>query len=690
MKSQWNDDEASAAPDDLGVLVYASRLIGADPRLVLAGGGNSSVKTTGTDVFGDPVEVLHVKGSGADMATIERPGFTPLRLDRVARLATLPELSDARMAGELRAASLDAAGPVPSVESILHALVPGRFVLHSHADAVLALTNTPDGAALAAQVWGDAVVVVPYEMPGFALARLCADLLAAERHDGTVGMVLLHHGLFTFADDARTAYEVHVDLVGRALARAEAAEALSLPGVVAPAAPAVAAEPGAGGFGAGDDSEFGAGDLDAADDRPPANALEATADLRRALSTAAGRPLIVRTCTSEASRRYARRLDVGTISQVGPATPDHVLRTKRVPLVGRDVGAYVEAYRAYVERHRGRLGDRDLIAIDPAPRVVVDPELGVLAAGPRVADAAAAADVAEHTLWVIDRAIALGGYVSVPEADVFDVEYWELEQAKLSRLPAPDRLTGRVALVTGAASGIGRACARALLDAGAAVVGLDRDPRVDEVAERAEYVGVVGDATDAGALDGAVATSVRAFGGLDLLVVNAGVFPESEPVAELSPAAWGRALDVNAGAAALALRAAHPYLRRAPGGGAVAVVGSKNVPAPGAGAAAYSASKAALTQLARVAALEWGRDGIRVNVVHPDAVFDTNLWSGDLVAERAARYGLTTDAYRQRNVLGAEVTSAHVAAAVVALCGPDFARTTGAQVPVDGGNDRVI
>jgi NAD(P)-dependent dehydrogenase (short-subunit alcohol dehydrogenase family) len=400
--------------------------------------------------------------------------------------------------------------------------------------------------------------------------------------------------------------------------------------------------------------------------------------------------MIVRGATGDAARRFASRGDLAAVSQVGPATPDHVLRTKRVPLLGRDVAGYVRDYEAYVERHRSRLGDRPLVPVDPAPRVVVDPELGVVGAGRRVRDAAAAIEIYDHTIWVVERAVALGGYATVSEPDVFDVEYWELEQAKLARQPAPAPLTGRVALVTGAASGIGRATARALLEAGAAVVGLDLDAAVDEVADRPEFVGVHGDATDAEVVDAAVAQGVRSFGGLDVLVLNAGVFPAPELVAELSPASWARALSVNAGGAALALRAAHPFLRTSPVGGSVVVVASKNVPAPGTGAAAYSASKAALTQLARVTALEWGSDGIRVNVLHPDAVFDTGLWTDELVADRAASYGLTPEQYRTRNVLGAEVSSDHVAAAVVALCGPAFARTTGAQIPVDGGNDRVI
>jgi rhamnose utilization protein RhaD (predicted bifunctional aldolase and dehydrogenase)/NAD(P)-dependent dehydrogenase (short-subunit alcohol dehydrogenase family) len=667
MASRWDDATAPDPDDLLGGCVHASRLAGADPALVLAGGGNSSVKTTETDVHGDPVEVLWVKGSGWDMATIEPAGFAPLRLAPVARLAELERLSDQRMANELKAASLDVSAPAPSVESILHATLPHRFVLHTHADAVVALTNTPDGRDIVRQVYGDELVVVPYVMPGFDLARRCAQIFPAEATDATRGMVLLNHGLFTFADDARTAYEHHVELVGRAVAHLDAAYA-AYAGDHPPPEPVAVP-----------------------DSQPDTEAQRrALADLRRAASRHAGYPMVMCTCTSEPTRRFAARGDLDRVSQQGTATPDHVLRTKRLPQLGRDVAAYATAYQAYVDRNRSRLHGRDLIPVDPAPRIVIDPDLGVLALGRRPRDAAAAAEIYDHTVWVIERAEALGGYVSISEGDLFDVEYWELEQAKLSREPAPTPLTGQIALVTGAASGIGRACALELLGQGAAVVGLDLSDEVTDVATGPAYLGVSGDVTDAAALDRTLSRTLRAFGGLDLVVVNAGIFPAGAPISVLEPEVWERTMAINAGSAARLLRLAHPYLARAPVGASVVVVGSKNVPAPGKGAAAYSASKAALTQLARVAALEWGPDGIRVNVVHPDAVFDTALWDDQIIAARAASYGLTPAQYRTRNVLATEVSSAVVASLVADLCGPSFACTTGAQIPVDGGNERVI
>ncbi|MDH3296216.1 MAG: SDR family oxidoreductase, partial [Acidimicrobiia bacterium] len=322
---------------------------------------------------------------------------------------------------------------------------------------------------------------------------------------------------------------------------------------------------------------------------------------------------------------------------------------------------------------------------------LLDPRLGMLTVGGSARESAIVEDIYRHTIDTIsateDR---LGGYVALSEADLFDIEYWDLEQAKLRRAGSPLPLTGQVALVTGAASGIGRACAIALLEAGAAVIGLDLASAVTDVGDRPAYVGLVCDVTDTEAVDGALAHGIRRFGGLDIAVVAAGMFPSSRPIADLDPDEWRATMAVNVDSVAALLQGLHPILVNSPVGGRVVLIGSKNAPAPGPGAAAYSVSKAALTQLGRLSALEWGSDGIRVNIVHPDAVFDTGLWSPDLLEARADSYGLTVDEYKSRTLLSTEVTSAMVGQLVVTLCGPAFAATTGAQIPVDGGNDRVI
>lgn len=387
---------------------------------------------------------------------------------------------------------------------------------------------------------------------------------------------------------------------------------------------------------------------------------------------------------SQHDEPFATRPHLDVVARQGPATPDHVIRTKRLPLIGRDLAGYAQEYRAYFAEHAG---DRELTMLDPAPRVILDPSLGLLTIGGRARDADIAHDIYAHTIRIIERAEALGGYHALPVSDIFDVEYWELEQAKLRRGSKAGRLAGEVALVTGAASGIGRACVDALLAAGASVIGLDltETPSSDP-----EYLGLQADVTDPDAVGAALDTGVRRFGGVDIVVPSAGVFPRAQPIAELSPAEWRHTMAVNTDAIAALFTEVHPLLAKAPKGGRVVLIASKNVAAPGPGAAAYSASKAAVTQLARVAALEWAADNIRVNVVHPDAVFDTALWTEDLLAQRAAHYGLTVEAYKRRNLLHTEVTSAAVARAVVELATDTFACTTGAQLPIDGGNDRVI
>ena len=657
MKSLWNDAEAARYAGDLGQRVYTSRLLGQNPALVLHGGGNTSVKVVEKNLFGEDEAILYVKGSGGDLATIDEFGFAPVRLEAVRRLGALANLSDPQMANELQTSLTRANAPGPSVESILHALLPYTYVDHTHADAVISIMNTPDGEALLREVYGDDVLVIPYAMPGFKLARAAAQALENSSLDGKIAVILMHHGVFTFGDTAREAYERMIAVADRAERFLQARGAWEIQPAAAPAS-----------------------------DTPQ---REQIAELRQALSAVMGGPVLLTQHDDPLSRHFANLPDVATVSQQGPATPDHVIRTKRLPLLGRDVAAYADAYRQYFEAHQGR-APQPLTMLDAAPRIILDPELGVLAAGHTAREATIAGDIYAHTIEMILRARALGGWRALSAEDFFDMEYWDLEQAKLRKESKRPSLAGQVALVTGAASGIGKACAEALLLRGAAVVGLDLNPSCERQYDRRDWLGLVCDLTDEGALTEALETATRRFGGLDILVLNAGIFPRSTPTKDLTTPDWQRVIDINLTSNMVLLREAYPLLKRAPVGGKVVIVGSKNVSAPGPGVAAYSASKAALNQLARVIALEWGKDGIRVNSVHPNAVFDTALWNDELLALRAQHYGMTVDQYKRNNVLGVEITSRDVAEMVAAMCEPLFAKTTGAQVPIDGGNERVI
>ena len=366
-----------------------------------------------------------------------------------------------------------------------------------------------------------------------------------------------------------------------------------------------------------------------------------------------------------------------------------MIRTKRLPMLGRDVAGYVESYKQYFQTYEPQAKERKTM-LDAAPRVVLDPELGLCAVGRSAQETGIISDIYDHTIDIILCATALGGYRALPAKDIFDVEYWDLEQAKLRKGGKPLPFSGEVALVTGAASGIGKACVESLLARGAAVVALDLDAKVAVLKNGANFFGLQCDLTSEAQFKQALVQAVEKFGGLDMLVLNAGIFPGGCRIESLKTEEWQKVMRINLDANLMLMRECHPFLKLAPRGGRVVVIGSKNVPAPGPGAAAYSASKAALNQLARVAALEWGSDNIRINSLHPNAVFDTGLWTEEVLAARAKHYGLTVDEYKKNNVLKTEVTSRDVAELTAELCGALFAKTTGAQIPVDGGNDRVI
>ena len=651
-----DDREDDAVVDLLDELVEVSRILGSDPRLVLHGGGNTSVKTLHRDVTGRDVAVLLVKGSGHDLATIGPEGFATLRLERLRELLPPTRIGDLALLNELRCALVVADAPDPSVETLVHALLPSAAVLHSHADAILALTDTEDGERRVHQVYGDSVVVVPYAMPGPDLAAACQAAWDEQKEESTVGLVVLRHGVFALGDSPRQALVNH----DRLIAAAEAYLHVHAAQVIAPEGVALA-------------------DVDPVE----------LATFRAELSALAGKPLVVRRSTDDDVARFVRDPALLDATGYGPLTPDHVIWTKRVPLVGAELSRYADGYRAYFAEHEHRR-DVPLTMLDPAPRVVLDERLGMLTAGRNAREALITEDIYRHTMTGIATAERLGGYRAASAGHVFDLEYWELQQRKLARRDTHRPLAGQVALVTGAASGIGRACAHALLEAGASVVGWDLAGSVVDAFASPEWLGLRVDVTDDDAMEQALRTGVERFGGLDVLVVAAGIFPTSQPLGEMPMSTWRRTMAVNLDAVAALYGYAYPLLRLAPTHGRVVVVASKNVRAPGPGAAAYSASKAALTQLSRVAALEWAPEGIRVNMVHPDAVFDTGLWTPELLAARAENYGMSVAEYKRRNLLRTEVTSAAVGRLVLAMADDTFACTTGAQVPIDGGNERVI
>ena len=656
MKSKWKNDIAKKIKNPLDLRVYSSRLLGSDPSLVLHGGGNTSVKVSAKDPWGKSIELAYIKGSGWDLGNIERAGFSPVKLDELCKMLEFEELSDSQMVKLLRASMIDPYAPTPSVEAILHGLIPFRFVDHTHADAVVTITNTNKGLQLIKEIYGDEVIMIPYVMPGFILAKEIAKLTKKLDWRSIKGMILMNHGVFTFSDDAKKSYENMIRLVSKAEDFLKKKKAFTIHG------------------------------------RQKTTALKPVgiAKIRREVSVKAGFPMLAHCKTDSISTIFAAGKKLNTYSQKGPLTPDHVIRTKRIPAIIEDfspqgINVFSGAYIDYFENFRSK----GLKCLDSAPRWAVLQGKGVMCFGKSVKEVSIVDDISKHTMQSILRAEKLGGWKALSEKDIFEMEYWELEQAKLKTQTSSPVFQGKIALVTGAASGIGKACVEKLVSQGAVVCAIDISRDIESIFSSDSVLGIRCDVTNQKSLKQAVERTVLEFGGLDLLISNAGNFPPSLSIKDMRADIWNHSLNCNLTSHQNLLSLTIPYLEEGleP---AVVLVGSKNVPAPGSGASAYSCAKAALSQLGRVAALELGSAGIRVNTIHPNAVYDTNLWNQDIIKKRAKSYGLSIDSYKMNNVLETEITSLDVAELVCAMLGKAFSKTTGAQIPLDGGNDRVI
>ena len=657
MKNLWSDTESDKFKDDLALRVYTSRLLGQDPSLVLHGGGNTSVKITKTNLVGSKEEILYVKGSGWDLVSIEKDGFSPVRMAHMLNLSKLKSLSDPQMVNELKTQLTNATSPTPSVETILHAILPFKYVDHTHADAVVTISNTSNGEERIREIYGNRVVIVPYVMPGFDLAKEVSRLYSEMASDETEGIVLLNHGIFSFGSTARKSYDRMIDLVNLA--------------------------------------EQYLVSQNAWDNEEPLTNVKSkkirndVSQLRQRISSATGNPVLLNLTNSQLGTSFSNRDDVEIIATRGPLTPDHVIRTKRIPMIGRNVEKYVKEYISYFNTHKTKAKQKKTM-LDPAPRVILDKEFGLCAVGKNMSEIGIISDIYEHTMESILKSEKLGGFQALSASDIFNLEYWDLEQAKLHKNTNSLEFQGEAVLITGAASGIGKSCVESFLNRGAAVVGIDIDPSIETNYKLQDYLGLVCDVTDENAIDEVLEKSVCHFGGLDMIVLNAGIFPEAKTISQVSMKEWNKVFSINLNSNLNLLREVYPLLKVAPNKGRVVIIGSKNVPAPGPGAGAYSASKAALNQLMRVLSMEWGSDGIRLNALHPNAVFDTGMWTDEVLKSRAEHYGLTIESYKTNNILGVEVHSIDVSELAAELCGSLFSKTTAAQIPIDGGNERVI
>ena len=657
MKNLWSDDDSTLFEGELALRVYTSRLLGQDSTLVLHGGGNTSVKISESNIVGNQEEILYVKGSGWDLEYIEAAGFSPVRMNHMLSLAKLDSLSDPQMVNELKTQLTNATSPAPSVETILHAILPFKYVDHTHADAVVTITNTTAGEDRIREIYGDRVVIIPYVMPGFDLAKDVARIFSEQSTDKTEGMILMNHGIFSFGDNAKESYDRMISLVN------EAENYLV---------------------------SNNAWDIDKSETNFSVKKIRnQVAELRQKISLTVGKPVLMSLTNSQLGLSFSNRKDVNEIATRGPLTPDHVIRTKRIPMIGRDVNKYNEEYASYFSKNEINAKARKTM-LDSAPRVILDKEFGLCAVGKNMSEIGIISDIYEHTMESILRAEKLGGFQALPAKDIFDLEYWDLEQAKLLKNKSSLAFEGEVVLITGAASGIGKACVESFLCRGSAVIALDLDPSIETANSHKNYLGLICDVTNENALEELIEKGVQYFGGLDMIVLNAGMFPKGKKVSELPLEEWRDVFSVNLDANLNILRTVFPLLQAAPNNGRVVIIGSKNVSAPGPGAAAYSASKAALNQLMRVLSMEWGEHGIRLNTIHPNAVFDTGIWTDEVLKSRAKQYNLTVKEYKTSNILGVEVYSKDVSELAAELCGELFSKTTAAQIPVDGGNERVI
>ncbi len=675
---RWSTPAEGGPGGTLGEVLHASHLLGSDRAVSNFGGGNTSAKGTSADHAGRAVPTMWVKGSGCDLATMKARDFTPLRLDDMLLLFERGEMSDEEMVAYLSRCQLDPSAPRSSIETLLHAFIPAAHVHHTHPDAINALACAHNGEQFIRECFGAEAVWIEYIRPGFTLARQVG---AAVRENPALRLVVLaKHGLVVWGDTAEEAYRLTIAVIN------EAAEFVN---------DRTRSTPRFRGL---------AGSAPLGDDVRRGWLRELMPVLRGAVSSE--NPKILVSDLSPSVTEFVDSADAARLVEVGAACPDHLVHTKRVPLwipfqpssesletlaerIVERASAYREDYAAYVERH----GDETTVQADPDARVVLIQNVGLVAVGRTLAGARVSRDLYHRAIEVMAGSSAMSDFVSLTEAESFAVEYWPLELYKLSLAPAPGELQGRVALVTGAAGGIGRAIVEQLAATGAVIVAFDIDGRgasdaVETLGDRG--VAVPGDVSSEEDVAAAFEAAVDSFGGVDIVVSNAGI-ASSAAIEDTTIEEWTRNQSILATGYFLVARGAFRLLRLQGIGGSVIFVVSKNGLVAGKNAAAYSSAKAAELHLARCLAEEGGSIGVRVNSVNPDAVLHgSRIWGSTWRAERAAAYGIEPNEleehYRRRTVLGVHILPEDIAQSVVHFASPvRSGKSTGNILNVDGG-----
>jgi rhamnulose-1-phosphate aldolase/alcohol dehydrogenase len=679
MKNRWSTDAAEKLTG-LDLLVYTTRLIGADPSLVLWGGGNSSLKTLCADHTGREVRVLWIKGSGSDMRTATPQNFTALRLDELLPLLHREDMADEDMVAYQIRCMLQPGQPNPSVETLLHAFIPAPHIYHTHADAICALLDVPDSRAILQDVYGERIGVVPYRRPGFALAKLASQEVHEQRD--VEALFLDKHGLVTWGESAEEAYVKTVQAVHKAEKFATTKKIQS--GWTAPTQ--------------------GAGP---ARHRHHDYAVRVALALRKAISTQE-RKLLTYDDSAEVLA-FLNAPQAKEVAEVGPFTPDHMLHTKAKPLflelpqavtlddipavVEKAIDSYRENYLQAFEQYK----TPGLRMLDPYPRVILIPGIGMFISGKNRRACRIAQELYLHTMSVGLTCSSIARYTALSPKDQFEFEYWPLELYKLTLLPPEKEMSRRIVLITGAAGAIGQAIAARLVAAGASVILTDVNAEplqrlseeLNQQSGEKNTVAIPLDVSCESSVTDAFQQAILAYGGLDAIVSNAGI-ARAGAVENLSLQDWEASLSVNSTGHFLICREAMRAFRRQGMGGNIVVVSTKNIVAPGKDFGAYSASKAAQAQLARVLAIEGADYGVRVNMVNPDAVMEgSGLWSKEVREARAAAYGIPVDKlehyYAMRNLLKTKITGQDVAEAVLFLASDRSSKTTGTMIAVDGG-----
>ena len=679
MRNQWDEYQAKATvaqykdvSEDIALRVYTSRLIGADPSLVLHGGVNTSVKSVTTNTIGEEVNVLYVKGSGWDLDTLEPPGLPGVQLDHLVKLRKLDCLNDEDMVNEQRTHLLDAASPNPSVETLLHAFLPHKFIDHSHADAILVIADQPNAESLCENIYGDTMGIVPYIMPGFDLAKAAAEVY--EKNPDVKGLVLISHGLFTFGNTAKESYDRHIEAVQQA-----------------------------------EDfiASYGKKKLSPINAKITSDAGEMLSSigpcLRGLFSEETGQNWLIHYREDPAACAFASSLECKDWSQIGTATPDHVIRTKQKPLLlnpkhlndpeklRKEISGALEEYKNNYHKYfkiNAQSKGVDKKELDPLPRIILVAGLGLVTIGKSVRETEIAADIYQHTIDIIKKSFDIGQFAPLKDNDLFDMEYWSLEQAKLGK-NKPAVAQGKIVYITGAASGIGLATAKLFAENGASLflVDLDQETLVSEVEKLREQfkTGIafqVVDVTAEKEVEKSFEYLTKIFGGLDILISNAGNAIRGK-IGEVDSATLRKSFELNFFAHQTLASQAVQLFQKQKTGGVLMFNASKAAFNPGKDFGPYALPKAGVIALMKQYAVDYGKDGIRSNAVNADRI-RTKLFTKEVLAERSTARGLTPDEYFKSNLLETEVFDTDVAKGFFDTALAE--KTTGSVIVVDGGN----